>query len=118
MITAGAWAARFVDALEDVLVPERQVTARLQPTEPAQFDREQFPVWNLEVPDGRYYGFPVHGVPGFKFGRYHHREETVAPDAFEREPTQADERLLREFADTYFPRESSSVSSSSAAHSH
>ncbi|THE65206.1 N-methyl-L-tryptophan oxidase [Salinadaptatus halalkaliphilus] len=103
VVTAGAWAAQFVDTLEDVAVPERQVLAWLQPSEPDHFDPENFPVWNLRVPDGRYYGFPVHGVPGFKFGRYHHREQTVDPNAFERDPTQADERLLREFAETYFP---------------
>ncbi|MWV40500.1 N-methyl-L-tryptophan oxidase [Natrialba sp. INN-245] len=103
VITAGAWAARFVDELEGVAVPERQVLAWLHPTEPDQFDPERFPVWNLQVPEGRFYGFPVFGVPGFKFGRYNHREETVDPDAFEREATQADERLLREFAEEYFP---------------
>ncbi|MDG5758830.1 N-methyl-L-tryptophan oxidase [Natronococcus sp. A-GB1] len=103
VVTAGAWAGRFVDALESVLVPERQVLAWLQPTEPDHFERDRFPVWNLEVPEGRYYGFPVHDVPGFKLGRYNHREEVVDPDAFEREPTQTDERLLREFAERYFP---------------
>ncbi|WP_137289300.1 N-methyl-L-tryptophan oxidase [Natronorubrum halophilum] len=103
VIAAGAWAARFVDALEGIAVPERQVLAWLQPRVPEHFEPDRFPVWNLQVPEGRYYGFPVHDVPGFKFGRYHHREETVDPDAFEREPTQADERLLREFAEGYFP---------------
>ncbi|MFU8867478.1 N-methyl-L-tryptophan oxidase [Natronococcus sp.] len=103
VVTAGAWAGRFVDALESVLVPERQVLGWFQPTEPDYFDRERFPVWNLEVPEGRYYGFPVHDVPGFKLGRYNHREEVVDPDALEREPTQTDERLLREFAERYFP---------------
>ncbi len=52
VITAGAWAARFVDELEGVAVPERQVLAWLQPTEPDQFDPERFPVWNLQVPEG------------------------------------------------------------------
>ncbi|ELY48599.1 N-methyl-L-tryptophan oxidase [Natronorubrum bangense] len=102
VLTAGSWAAQFVDALEGVAVPERQVLAWLQPHEPDLFTPAQFPVWNLQVPEGRYYGFPVHDVPGFKFGRYNHREETVDPDALEREPTQADERLLRTFAEQYF----------------
>ncbi|ELY93592.1 N-methyl-L-tryptophan oxidase [Natrialba taiwanensis] len=103
VVTAGAWAAEFIDELDGLAVPERQVLAWLQPEEPAAFDPEAFPVWNLQVPEGRFYGFPIHGVPGFKFGRYNHREETVDPDTFEREPTQADERLLREFAEQYFP---------------
>jgi sarcosine oxidase len=103
VVTAGAWAAQFVDALDGIAVPERQVLAWFQPNDPALFAPDRFPVWNLQVPDGRYYGFPVYGVPGTKLGRYHHREETVDPDAFEREPTQADEQLLREFAERYFP---------------
>ncbi|ELY65416.1 N-methyl-L-tryptophan oxidase [Natronococcus jeotgali] len=103
VVTAGAWTGRFVDVLESVLVPERQVLAWFQPTEPDYFERERFPVWNIEVPEGRYYGFPVHDVPGIKLGRYNHREEVVDPDAFEREPTQTDERLLREFAERYVP---------------
>ncbi|AEH38158.1 N-methyl-L-tryptophan oxidase [Halopiger xanaduensis] len=104
VVTAGAWTARFVEPLADVLVPEREVLARFQPEEPAHFEPDRFPVWSLQVPEGRFYGFPVHGVPGFTVGRYHHhREEAVDPDAFEREPTQADERLLRDFAERYFP---------------
>jgi hypothetical protein len=42
-------------------------------------------------------------VPGFKFGRYHHFEETVDPDRIEREPRRDDEELLRGFAARYFP---------------
>ncbi|AHG00160.1 methyltryptophan oxidase [Halostagnicola larsenii XH-48] len=103
VVTAGAWASKFLDELEGIVVPERQVLAWLQPEVPDHFEPEAHPVWNLQVPEGRFYGFPVHGVPGFKFGRYHHRETDVDPDAFEREPTQADERLLREFAEEYFP---------------
>lgn len=103
VITAGAWAARFVDALEGIAVPERQVLAWLQPTETTHFQPESFPVFNLEVPEGRYYGFPVFEVPGFKFGRYHHRGGTVDPDQMEREPMPDDERVLREFAERYFP---------------
>lgn len=103
VVTAGAWASKSLDELEGIAVPERQVLAWLQPEVPEHFEPETHPVWNLQVPEGRFYGFPVHGVPGFKFGRYNHRENDVDPDAFEREPTQADERLLREFAEEYFP---------------
>jgi sarcosine oxidase len=60
-------------------------------------------VFNLEVEEGRYYGFPSYLIPGFKFGRYHHRQEEVDPDAGRREPDAADEELLRSFARRYFP---------------
>lgn len=103
VITAGPWAAKFVDELEGIAVPERQVVAWLQPDDPAKFRRDRFPVFNLQVPEGRFYGLPIHGVPGFKFGKYHHREQTVNPDAMNREPNAQDERVLRSFAERYFP---------------
>lgn len=103
VIAAGAWTGQFVDALDGIAVPERQVLAWLQPTTPPHFAPESFPVFNLAVDEGRYYGFPVYEVPGFKFGRYHHRDETVEPDNWQREPDREDERLLREFAERYFP---------------
>ncbi|MFB6301334.1 MAG: N-methyl-L-tryptophan oxidase [Haloferacaceae archaeon] len=103
VVTAGAWAGEHVDTLRPHLEPERQVLAWLQPTDPGRFRPDRFPVWNLAVEEGRYYGFPVHDVPGFKFGRYHHREETVDPDDYRTEPDREDERLLRRFAERYFP---------------
>ena len=77
VITAGAWDGELLDVLEGLAVPERQVLAWLQPTRPEYF--QYFPVFNLLVDEGRFYGFPVHGVPGFKFGKYHHLEEKVDP---------------------------------------
>ncbi|SDA24042.1 sarcosine oxidase [Methylobacterium sp. UNC378MF] len=103
VLTAGAWAADLAAPLAGLAAPERQVLAWLQPQEPAWFEPSRFPVFNLQVPEGRYYGLPVYEVPGFKFGRYHHLGETGAPDALRREPDAADERLLRDFAERYFP---------------
>jgi sarcosine oxidase len=60
-------------------------------------------VFNLTVDEGRYYGFPVYGIPGFKVGRYHHLDEQVDPDTIDREPNDRDEAILREFTARYFP---------------
>jgi len=103
VVCAGAWAARLVPELAGFAVPERQVLAWLQPSRPEYFELGAFPVFNLEVEEGRYYGFPSFLVPGFKFGKYHHRGEVVDPDDFNREPEPADEELLRAFARRYFP---------------
>jgi sarcosine oxidase len=103
VITAGAWDGELVDVLDGLAVPERQVLAWLQPTNPERFRPENFPVFNLLVDEGRFYGFPVHGVPGFKFGKYHHLQEDVDPDAMDRESHDHDEQLLRDFAERYFP---------------
>ena len=54
--------------------------------------------------EGRYYGFPIFGIPGFKIGRYHHLEEVVDPDHVEREVTLEDEEILRVAVAKYFPK--------------
>ncbi len=43
---------------------------------PERFAVGAFPVFILDVPEGRFYGFPEYGIPGFKQGLYHHRGET------------------------------------------
>ncbi|MFL5471857.1 MAG: N-methyl-L-tryptophan oxidase [Gemmatimonadales bacterium] len=103
VIAAGPWASKLVPELAGLAVPERQVLAWLQPIRPERFTPEVFPVFYIELEEGRYYGFPSFLVPGFKFGRYHHRREQVDPDHMNREPDQEDERLLRAFAERYFP---------------
>jgi sarcosine oxidase len=103
VICAGPWASKLVPELAELAVPERQVVAWLQPTRPEHFEMDAFPVFNLEVEEGRYYGFPSFLVPGFKFGKYHHLGERVDPDTMSREPEPRDEELLRAFAQRYFP---------------
>lgn len=103
VICAGPWAAKLVPELAGLAVPERQVLAWLQPERPECFRVGAFPVFNLEVEEGRFYGLPAFLVPGFKFGKYHHLGEVVDPDATNREPQAEDEELLRAFARRYFP---------------
>jgi sarcosine oxidase len=103
VLAAGAWMGALVPDLSRLAIPERQVLAWLQPLRPALFTPERFPVFNLTVEEGRYYGFPVFEVPGFKFGRYHHRSEHGTPEDIRREPDAADEALLRAFSARYFP---------------
>jgi sarcosine oxidase len=100
VLAAGAWLGELAGL---PVVAERQVLAWLQPLQPRLFAPERFPVFNLMVEDGRYYGFPVFGIPGFKFGRYHHLEEHGDPDVLDREPRREDEDVLRAFASRYFP---------------
>jgi sarcosine oxidase len=67
------------------------------------FTPQRFPVFNLMVPEGRFYGFPEYDVPGFKIGLYHHLEERVDPDDFNHEAGPLDEAPLREATARYFP---------------
>jgi len=103
ILAAGAWMGELAPSLKEVAVPERQVLAWLQPRRPELFGTDRFPVFNLQVEEGRYYGLPIYEVPGFKFGRYHHRGETSSAEDGRREPDAEDERLLRAFSERYFP---------------
>ncbi len=103
VVTTGAWIGQHAPILAAIAVPERQVLAWLQPHDTSVFTPERFPVFNLQIPEGRYYGLPIYGVPGFKFGRYGHLGEIADPDNLDRDATAADEHLLRGFAESYFP---------------
>jgi sarcosine oxidase len=100
VLAAGAWQGELTGL---PVVAERQVLAWLDPLSPELFSPDRFPVFVLIVEEGEYYGFPVFGIPGFKFGRYHHLEEEGDPDELDREPSARDEQVLREFAERYFP---------------
>ena len=103
VFTAGAWNGSLLPELVKLAVPERQVLAWLQPHQPELFTPERFPVFNMQVDGERYYGFPVFGVPGFKFGKYRHLYEQGPPESFDWEPNAADEAVLREYAAEMFP---------------
>jgi len=103
VLTAGAWAGKLAPMLARLAVPERQVLMWTQPREPEHFRLGAFPVFNMEAPEGRFYGFPVFGVPGFKIGRYHHRGERTDADEVDRELHPEDEAVLREGIRRYFP---------------
>lgn len=104
IVSAGAWLGELLPQLQGLARPERQVLGWFEPLVPEYFEPVHFPVFNVSVEEGRYYGFPVFGVPGFKVGRYHHLDEQIeTPDAWDREPGPADETVLREFTERYFP---------------
>ena len=104
VITAGAWTSGMVPILDDLAVPERQVLAWLQPIDGSLYTPEVFPVFNAYFDEGRYYGFPVYGIPGFKVGRYHHLEEVIDPDFAIKTVNSEDEAVLRSAVERYFPK--------------
>jgi sarcosine oxidase len=103
VLCAGAWAGKVVPQLAPLARPERQVLAWFQPTAPELFGVERFPVFLLDTEEGSHYGFPVHDVPGFKIGRYHHLREPMDPDDPDRDTRPDDEAILRAFVTRHFP---------------
>ncbi len=81
VFTAGSWNSELMPWLHGLAVPERQVLIWMQPQRPNIFSRATFPVFNCLVAEGRFYGFPVYGVPGFKFGKYHHFRGDRRPES-------------------------------------
>jgi sarcosine oxidase len=103
VLTAGPWTPSIAADLAQFVVAERQVLLWAQPRRPEYFEPARFPIFNMEAPEGRYYGFPVHHVPGFKIGKYHHRNESVVADSVDRDCYPEDEAVLREGIRRYFP---------------
>jgi sarcosine oxidase len=103
VFTAGAWSQRVARLPADLVHGVRQALAWLQPSRPEVFTPERMPVFNVRIDGEHFYGFPAHGIPGFKLGRYDHFGLGGDPDDISREPTLADEAPLRAFAERYFP---------------
>ena len=104
IVCSGAWTAKLLPHLVELAKPERQVLAWFQPKRPQLFRPDTFPVFGLVVDEGRFYGFPSFGIPGFKVGRTHHLEQQVDPDTMDRESHLEDENVLRDFTRRYFPQ--------------
>jgi sarcosine oxidase len=98
VIAAGAWSGRVLRqyGFQSLAVPERQVVGWFA-TGGRTFAPEAFPVFILDCPEkGTYYGLPERAPgEGFKLGRFHHRRETVDPDAVDRRILPEDETVLR-----------------------
>lgn len=105
---------QLVPELSDMAVPERQVVAWYESSNPGHFRPQAFPVFVImdeaQPNDKCWYGFPQHGdQPGLKIGRYRHLREVVAPDDVQRGLSAADDQALREAVRSYFPSADNSI---------
>ena len=103
VLTAGPWLSKLLQGLQVPLQVERQVLGWFQPPQPHLFQVGRLPVWGLVGEEGYAYGFPIYGTPGFKLGKYHHRQQIVDPDTVNRTADAEDEAVLRVFVRRYFP---------------
>lgn len=104
VVTAGPWIGNLCSSLRPHCQPERQVMLWTAPSAPERFRPADFPVFSIESPLGRFYGFPDHRNQGFKIGKcYHLRQRVRDPSAMDRTCHPEDEALLREGIASYFP---------------
>ena len=106
VFSAGAWMGKLLAKQNVPVIPERTVLGWFAPKENlASFQPDRLPVWIVDAPRvGHFYGFPIHGVPGFKLGRL--REvpaPAIDPDHYRREPDAEDEEDMRSFIREIFP---------------
>jgi sarcosine oxidase len=104
VVTAGAWATRF---LADTGVPLRvmrqvltwfDVSARA-----ALFRRDRFPIFLVDVPGGPFYGLPAIDRFGLKVARHYNALELSDPDGVVWETGPEDERAVAAFLDEFIP---------------
>jgi sarcosine oxidase len=103
VLTAGAYSQEVARLAPGMVVAQRQVLAWLEPTRPELFAPDRFPVFNVALEEGHLYGFPVHGVPGFKLGYYDYEGMRGDPESIPREVGPEDDAPVRRFAERYFP---------------
>ncbi len=103
VLTAGAWSDDVARLPAGSVKPVRQALGWFHTARAELFTPERMPVFNLIVDGEHFYGFPAHGIPGVKLGRYERQGETGDPDAISGEPTIEDEIPLRAFAERYLP---------------
>jgi sarcosine oxidase len=103
VLCAGPWMSSLAPSLRPLLRPERQVVAWFGIRPGGRFTPDEFPVFVLDTGFGVFYGFPESGIPGFKIGRYHHRNEAADPDRPQRDVDDADIAVLRDCVREIFP---------------
>lgn len=103
VITAGAWATRF---LTDIGVPfsvMRQMPIWFDVSRPELFRRDRFPCFCVDAPEGFFYGFPMLDRFGVKVARHYGAEELRDPSAVDWNMHSEDEPPLRRFLQTHLP---------------
>jgi sarcosine oxidase len=100
IVTAGPWLEALLPSLPAPLRVTRQVLGWFEPTLPALFAPDAFPVFLLESRHGIHYGFPLYNSPlnagsTVKVAKHHHGDETVDPDTYDRTVSSADETSIR-----------------------
>lgn len=103
VITAGPWAGSVLAKLGSSLRVMRQSVFWFGTQDDLAFQRDRFPVYIAEVPEGCFYGFPAIDGFGHKMARHYGAPELMSPDQIVREISLEDERPPREFLKRHLP---------------
>ena len=95
VVTAGPWAGKLLGAIGADLTVMRQTVFWLGGDAP--FQRDVFPIFIADTPDGAFYGLPALNADGLKVARHYGAPELREPSEVARAVSEEDEAPVRRF---------------------
>ncbi|MFT4066310.1 N-methyl-L-tryptophan oxidase [Paraburkholderia sp.] len=102
VVTTGAWSPEFLAELGLPWNVERIVNAHFESLRPALSDAGHCPVYQLDVPEGYFYGFPMLDGEGMKLG-VHKGDRFCTPQTIDRNIGEAEVAELADVFNRYMP---------------
>lgn len=103
VISTGSYIAELVPVLRNIANPIRQVVGWFAPRDGFDVRPGLMPAYLRDTGDGSYFGFPLLGQPGLKFGRHTHFMESIDPEKPNPPVNESDRALLEAFGRDYIP---------------
>jgi sarcosine oxidase len=103
IIAAGSYVDALVPRLKGVVKPIRTVVGWYRPRDGFNVAPGRMPAYLRQVGEDSFFGFPMVGAPGMKFGRHGHLFEDIDPEAPNPSVNDRDRALLDDFARDYLP---------------
>lgn len=103
VLTAGPWAGQLLARQGAHLRVMRQTLLWFSTVDDRQFQRDAFPIFIAEVPDGHFYGLPAIDRAGLKIARHYGAPELTSPAEIDRATSPDDEKPVRAFLHDHLP---------------
>jgi sarcosine oxidase len=103
IVTAGPWARQILADVGAPLTVMRQVVFWFGTRDDISFQRDRFPIYIADTPDGAFYGLPSLNADGLKTARHYGAPELHDPSEVERAVSADDEETVRRFLRAHLP---------------
>jgi sarcosine oxidase len=103
IVTAGPWARQVLADVGASLTLMRQVVFWFGTRDDIAFQRDRFPIYIADTPEGAFYGLPALNADGLKTARHYGAPELLDPFEIERTVSVDDEETVRRFLRSHAP---------------
>jgi sarcosine oxidase len=103
IVTAGPWARQVLADVGAPLTLMRQVMFWFGTRDDIAFQRDRFPIYIADTPEGAFYGLPALDADGVKTARHYGAPELGDPSEIERTVSADDEETVRRFLRDHLP---------------